>query len=452
MSNHVFLIDVTRHKGQVESVVNSALSYARSFEPAKVEWFCVASQAPVVTAVVPAEDGTVNSADLVGPELWKVMHAKLLALSHNGNGSATFHVLSYDKQVLMAADGLSSKDLTVRSYSLASIRTAQRTGGAPRAFVAAPRSGSISVAEAVELTKKILAEAGAVSADSALLVSALRPLLVKRDKRAAKIVGDAGSVRLSSEILADGRINGWMGLEVPFAGGERIWLLSTGTVQKSASLIAVPPEAGTAPEPKLPERPDRGKQRSEMMVKCLKDRGVYSPKQIRDYFFSEIEAIRKQPGALSMTVSQLVRQVRTRAEERAKAEGVEYGFWPVAADAILEMLLAARTLIGTDSQAIRPGIHARGANVSSIRENFQDACESFLLQTVISELKDVTVHDRTSLAHALFKLGRDKGSIESMQDRVDFLFNRLGFDLVEDPVTRHLTVECHTAVASSAVH
>jgi hypothetical protein len=128
-----------------------------------------------------------------------------------------------------------------------------------------------------------------------------------------------------------------------------------------------------------------------------------------------------QPNLIPLSASQLVRQVCSAAEQQAKADGVSFKFWYAASDASFEMLLHAGVLLDEHGKPIPPGIGSRGTKVHSIAPNFEDRCEMFLLEFLIKTLGNVTSHDRTALAHALFKVAPDKKSIFDMQDRVDEL-------------------------------
>jgi hypothetical protein len=55
-----------------------------------------------------------------------------------------------------------------------------------------------------------------------------------------------------------------------------------------------------------------------------------------------------------------------------------------------------------------------------------------LLKFLISKTGDITKHDRTSLAHALFKVSRSEKTLDEMLDRVDELFWMLQDEIVED--------------------
>ncbi|PSH02951.1 MAG: hypothetical protein CXZ00_14665 [Acidobacteria bacterium] len=158
------------------------------------------------------------------------------------------------------------------------------------------------------------------------------------------------------------------------------------------------------------------------MQKCLKDRYIYSPKLIRDLIFAELRAGMTSLADKQLTVSQLLREASTQAEEKAQAEGVKFEFWRSATDGVLENLVAAQVLLDEHGRAIEPGPHARGTKVSGLSAEFENQCEGYLLEYLIVTLGDVSwPKDRTALAHALFKVGPTRKEVYELQDRVDEL-------------------------------
>jgi hypothetical protein len=166
------------------------------------------------------------------------------------------------------------------------------------------------------------------------------------------------------------------------------------------------------------------------MISILNNAFVYSPNNIRRYVFSAISGIRNEGTAgKNWTVAQFMKEVKDRAMAEAQKASVPYKHWKATMDAILEMLLAAKAMIGPGEKAITRGLHARGTQLVSIIDNFEDACELFLLKVLIQKMQ-LTSKDRVSIAHALFKEGSTK-DYDKLEERLDALFVLLGNELSE---------------------
>jgi hypothetical protein len=63
--------------------------------------------------------------------------------------------------------------------------------------------------------------------------------------------------------------------------------------------------------------------------------------------------------------------------------------------------------------------------VAALADDYRDRAEAFLLETIISRLGDVTVHDHTPLAHALFRQFDPCVPMHDLEDRVAILAARL---------------------------
>jgi len=167
------------------------------------------------------------------------------------------------------------------------------------------------------------------------------------------------------------------------------------------------------------------------MIERLKELHLYSPKTIRDYIFNAISASAKALTA-PILVTAFMRQAVNEAEKQAKSDGVDYLHWHAASDGVLNLLLGAGVFLDCDQEPIRPGLKARGTKLSAIADNFEDKSETHMLEQLILHVGDVTLRDRTPIAHALFKVDPKKKSIFDIQDRVDELMALLADRLIED--------------------
>jgi hypothetical protein len=133
-----------------------------------------------------------------------------------------------------------------------------------------------------------------------------------------------------------------------------------------------------------------------------------------------------------VTVSRLLRETSDEAQKKAAVESVVFDHWPTATTGILENLVAAGALLDEQKASIKPGPQARGTKVSELQGDFEEACEAYLLEYLISALGNVTwPRDRTAIAHALFKVGPSRKEVYELQERVDELLVRLRDRVVE---------------------
>jgi hypothetical protein len=172
--------------------------------------------------------------------------------------------------------------------------------------------------------------------------------------------------------------------------------------------------------------------RTREIIDCLKAGLLYSPKDIRELFFAALSDIGPSLNSQPVRVNELSRRALKRATELASAENITFEFWLPATDATFQMLVAAGALIGVDGQALKPSIHWRAELVSSVDRDVRNKCEKFLLKYVIAKLGDVSLRDRTALAHALFKVSPRKKQLFELLERVDELLSSLRDEVHED--------------------
>jgi hypothetical protein len=415
-----------------------------------------------------AQRGTVH--EVFEAEVWPAIE-KRLPLICNGSVSNQVHIYSHSRYVISQAAVLRNPTLMVKASSFKYLPRSRRFNSVGNGIAV----GKMSVGEAVELTKIILAEGGHLSEDRGLPEAHLRPLLSDRDSRAAKRINDLSSVGLIGAVVEDGLNSGWLKRKrrLGRAGSECIWLSeqpgavsvvpllseratpalkeqSTTDVQVVASgdrkvleinSLAVPPAgeqqaavvSGGSPVVTSVASSDvtpaaKRKARTKEMISILNQAFFYSPCKIRRYVFSAIGMI-KTGGLQKVTVAQFMKDVKDRAMKAAEKDAVEYKSWRATLGAIEEMLLAAKTLIGPGDIPITRGLHARGTQLVSIVDNFEDLSELFLLKTLIQKMQ-LTSKDRVPIAHALFKEGSEK-EYDKLEERLNALFTLMGDELAE---------------------
>lgn len=429
MSEHMFLLDLTKHVGPTQSLISSARAHMNPFEPTEIHWFVRQLQGQNIEPTQVDHFQIVEEGETF---IWPKITALIDKLSGDGHAGASFHVMSYDPYLLSNAGKTSSPTRLIVPLHLAAFSsgmpsaTVERAAPSIRVKLGAP---GISVPDAIELTKRVLAKEGHTSEDKALRQPYLRGLLVESDERARKNPADIESVNLVRSVVNKGLNEGWLGRKTRGgqSGTEQIWLKALQNTPHSEA-PATPASLVPAEIPAEPAKPvaDKGQTRTASMVKVLKDHSIYSPKDIRDCLFHGIKQAFESSGGVPKSAGQLLREAAVFAQQEAAADGLTFQYWPAARGGVLQMMLRAGVLLDVDGNPVHSGIQARGTTVGSLKAQFEDECEAFLLSFVINELGDVTERDTTALAHALFKQSPKKASLDQLMDRVDELFNRFG--------------------------
>jgi hypothetical protein len=238
---------------------------------------------------------------------------------------------------------------------------------------------------------------------------------VRVDKRFDKDSGHANAKTLIRQIVDKGIEKKWFK-----ATEHAIWLAGAEPSMSAGKTVLES------------EKIDKGKERSQQFIKCMRDNRVYCPKQVRDYFLHALRVLEAEKGVLPCTVGQLLRRARSLAEQNAALDEFVFRFWPIATEAVLELLVQSGCLYESENVYIKPGLHARGTAIVAIAPDLELKCELFLLELLIRTLKNITRHDRTALVHALFKTGKQDNTLDDMQERLDALFFALRYRISED--------------------
>jgi hypothetical protein len=182
--------------------------------------------------------------------------------------------------------------------------------------------------------------------------------------------------------------------------------------------------------------------RSAQMVERLREELLYSEKRPRDLIFSAIEELTRERTE-PMILSRLMRDATARARELATAAGLQFANWETTGKAVVRAMLAAGAFLTPEGEVVAPGVEALATLVGSVREEYRDLTESFLLEFLIRRLGDVTMRDHTALAHALFRQFDPSISMQDQEDRVAILLAMLS-DRVE------LSGQTYTSVQATA--
>jgi len=161
------------------------------------------------------------------------------------------------------------------------------------------------------------------------------------------------------------------------------------------------------------------------MVDCLKHELLYSEKRPRDFIFAATEQLLQERGGAPLILSRLTRDATARARAHATAAGLEFANWETAGKAVVRAMLGAGALLTPEGEVVPAGVEALATEVASVRQEYRDLTESFLLEFLIKRLGDVTIRDHTALAHALFRQFDPSISMADQEDRVAILLARL---------------------------
>jgi hypothetical protein len=150
---------------------------------------------------------------------------------------------------------------------------------------------------------------------------------------------------------------------------------------------------------------------------------LYSEKRARDILCATIDRlVRERPGTM---VARLTRDAAVLAPAEGARLGYRFANWSTAARAVVKAMLCSESLLAPDGSAIPFGVAAHAAIVGRVSDDYEDRVEAFLLESLLRRLGDVTVHDHTALAHALFRRFDPSFSLHDLEDRVVILLARI---------------------------
>jgi hypothetical protein len=160
------------------------------------------------------------------------------------------------------------------------------------------------------------------------------------------------------------------------------------------------------------------------MADCLRRELLYSEKRPRDTVFRTIEQILvEQEGTGDHRIlSRLTRDAIARAAQHPSSAPVR---WDVMGKTVVKAMVGAGVLLTPKGEPIPAGIAAPATPVATVRDQFEDITEAFLLETLIRRLNDVTIHDHRALAHVLFRQFDRSVPLDDLEDRVVMLLARL---------------------------
>ncbi len=187
--------------------------------------------------------------------------------------------------------------------------------------------------------------------------------------------------------------------------------------------------------------------RSGQMIERLRRDVLYTEKRVRDRIFLALETALAQSTAPPI-LSRLVRDAAHQARREAQRDAFPFSNWEIAARAVSNAMLGARTFLAPNGDALEPGVRAQATPVAAIQEGFRDLTEAYLLEFLITRLGDVSSRDHVALAHALFRQFDARVPIADLEDRVVLLLATLHDRIiVRDDGTYSLSQQPSRAVA-----
>jgi hypothetical protein len=164
--------------------------------------------------------------------------------------------------------------------------------------------------------------------------------------------------------------------------------------------------------------------RSAQMIECLRRAVLYTEKRVRDRIFVAVE-LTLADYLVPPILSKLVRDTASHARHEAGKEGFAYSNWEIAARATSNAMLGARTFLTHTGEPVEPGMRAQGTKIVSLKQDFRELTEEFLLEFLIDKLGDIGPRDHIALAHALFRQFDVRVPIGDLEDRVVMLLASL---------------------------
>ena len=136
---------------------------------------------------------------------------------------------------------------------------------------------------------------------------------------------------------------------------------------------------------------------------------------------------RSSPCAFSHAAHslRLVREAAHNARREAQRDAFPFSNWEIAARAVSNAMLGARTFLAPSGDALEPGLRAQATPVATLQEGFRDLTEAYLLEFLITRLGDIGSRDHVALAHALFRRFDFRVPIADLEDRVVLLLATL---------------------------
>jgi hypothetical protein len=484
-----FLVDIRRHRGDCNFIIGLINRFMAGLPVVAVEWLVRADQA----ALVPTQSviGQSDSND----QSWAIgIATRIRQLSQPGQEDLEFLVLSYDGYLLNSAERLVYSDnLRVRTKHLGELMknswTLQQTGGpvsgvpgmpAPPVHpiadrrAAMPSSGqaTIPLDEAVALMKTLLRRGGYVSRGRAVPQKDVRGYLAAMDPRAAKVHGDPESESLVRNLVARGRLEGWLmrfDRTIGKSGTEMLYLEENSQVNTSPTCQPQQPIEGESSKPESPEgcshpvdrteqvvstaTPDpRAEQpapkteppkkrtkenlpeRTALMELAIQDDTIGSLTETREYFLDAIESILKDKGDEVLDVSHLFSRAENMAKKRAEENGyVAEAKWGIAKSCIQRLAVRSGALMTErdgEKVCILEGLGDESSPVCDVSPQFRMVCMGFMAETIIRRLGKIHFKDDYfHLGMALFRRGIMK-KVDSQSLRIEadkvlvFLMNK----------------------------
>ena len=482
MANTRIIADLRRHRGDSSFVIELVRRFASVYGAMTVDWVVRPDQANLL----PPEH-VIGQADSLDTS-WSTRIRDCFVQMAQGDPGGSFWALSYDNAVLAPCEQLklthglqiSSKHLreliSNSSELLARPPTSALAPAAPRRFGPmaagyAPRAipptfqpaSTLSLAEGIELAKRVLLQGKHTSVESALRQTDLRPRMTFVDGRAAKQVGHFESEALISNIVDAGMQQGWLkrtrrtpgktGTEVlyivqaapPAAGGAgpacqpappadqmeppplkaipaSDEVTAGGGAGPAASAIPEPPPVSAEANPQEARR--KFPNRASVFEAELSKSRIGSMPETRELIFEALEGIFNNSDGPKSVLPELFAAASRQAQAKAASNGyTSERNWPIAEKCVQRLMLWAGVLMSDSGHAIADRIGCNSTGVSSLAPNFKRACEAYMAVHIISKAGGISYDDDPyDLGLTLYRRGGKKPvPPEELKAKVDEL-------------------------------
>lgn len=404
MSKRMLVIDSTGHIGDVRNLLASVEGHRCKFSDCGLAWVANPEQVPLLkeTDLIRIAD------DQSTPE--SIVCDWVTEMSQNGHAGSVFHVLTYRTSVLKAAAALNSDDRLVIPEHLGGLKDARRGLPTPLAPHPSVMMGPVpmTVDEAVDLAKKVLATGGHLTPETAMHQPRLRLKMAEIEPRARRLVEDRRTWNLIRDVVDRGRQEGWLQQERRGGNGfEYVWLTPASVVIGPPNSPPKADDAKDSAKPAGPIAPVAGSDKPvSAMEAVLRAERIGSPPVPRKFIFDAVEEVLSTVNGTPQTLAALMREVCARAQKLASEVGYDREQkWSAICECVFRAMLQAQVL-RTDAGPIPAGIGSHSARPTGLAADFRDRTLALMAERVIQKIGGLKLTDAFLLGLMLFQQGK----------------------------------------------
>jgi len=496
MTGSVLIVDIRRHRGNSNLVIELVGRNYPAANGVVPKWLVRPDQAHLLPP-----DRILGQADQVDGS-WAGRIVDLVvqsaAKAQNGETGTPSWVLSYDMCIVSEIRKLTASGFAVTAVHIGQLHTEQRFArfgqsrplrvvNGPGQFSLESRNvapfgasePSMSLEEAIKLAKEILREGGYTSPERALLQKDLRPQMIRRDRRAARHIGDPNSDTLLSDIVNAGLQEGWLKRfrKIPGKTGvELIYLTEPQTTVVSIDRIPraeTRQEAQPVPTPSLPieviaqahqsesstvSRPPKHPTRATLFEATLSKARIGAIPETRDLLLDAVEQALSAARDKALTLEQVFAQALSLAKTLAAEQAYDAERnWPVAERCIRRLMLSAEVILDCEEKPLQDRIGSSSKCVGKLASEFRKVCSAYLAEYIIRHVEGFNYDDDTYyLSLTLFRRGKQRAvAAEDLKAKADeilaYLESAGRIHMGEDRVIKISPTKSLSAVAQGKV-